>query len=276
MLIPCFVAYYYKETNELMAFLKPIVFTSALSFLTIFLLRKEKKNNLSTRDGFMLVTFSWILASFLGAMPFIISGAIPDIASAYFETMSGFTTTGASILTNIESTAKSMLFWRSLTHWLGGMGIVVLTVAILPLLGIGGLQLIKAEAPGPTVDKITPRITETAKYLWYIYLLFTVLETVLLIFGGMNLFDALTHTFGTLATGGFSPKNASVGHYQSMYLHSVITVFMVLAGINFILHFKFLTGRIKQVFKDTELRFYLLIFFVATGIITISIYDNLI
>jgi trk system potassium uptake protein TrkH len=274
MLVPCFVAYYYNETNEIFAFLKPIIFTSTLSFLVLFMLRKEKKNNLSTRDGFMLVTFSWILASLLGSVPFVISGAIPDFASAYFETMSGFTTTGASILSNIESTAKSMLFWRSLTHWLGGMGIVVLTVAILPLLGIGGLQLIKAEAPGPTVDKITPRITETAKYLWYIYLFFTIVETLLLMLGGMNLFDALTHTFGTLATGGFSPKNASVGHYQSMYLHSVITVFMVLAGINFILHFKFLTGRIRQVFSDTELKLYLLIFAVATAIITFSIYTN--
>jgi len=274
MVFPCFVAYYYGEFNELLSFAKPIIISTVICSTILFLLRNEKKTSLSSRDGFLLVTFSWVLASLLGAIPFIISGTIPDIASAYFETMSGFTTTGASILTNIEATPKSMLFWRSLTHWLGGMGIVVLTVAILPLLGIGGLQLLKAEAPGPTVDKITPRITETAKLLWFIYLGFTVVETLLLMLGGMNLFDALTHTFGTLATGGFSPKNASVGHYQSMYLHSVITVFMVLAGINFILHFKLLTGRIKELFSDTELKFYLSIFFIASAVITYSIYTQ--
>jgi len=188
-----------------------------------------------------------------------------------FETMSGFTTTGASILSDIESLPSSILFWRSLTHWLGGMGIVVLTVAVLPLLGIGGLQLIKAEAPGPTVDKITPRITETAKILWLIYTGLTFAETILLMFGGMDLFDALTHTFATLATGGFSTKNSSVGTFNSAYIDWIITVFMVLAGINFTLHFRFMSGKYKTLLRDSELKAYLGIFAVSTLLIAWNI-----
>jgi trk system potassium uptake protein TrkH len=196
------------------------------------------------------------------------------MADAYFESMSGFTTTGASILTAIESLPKGLLFWRSLTHWLGGMGIVVLTVAVFPLLGIGGLQLIKAEAPGPTVDKLTPKIAGTAKILWIIYISLTVIETILLMFGGMDLFDALTHTFGTLATGGFSPKNTSVGFYNSAYIDWVITIFMVMAGINFALYFKLITGRLSSISKNTEFRSYLAIFAVATIIIAFNLYGD--
>ncbi|MCK5681518.1 TrkH family potassium uptake protein, partial [bacterium] len=182
-------------------------------------------------------------------------------------TISGFTTTGASILTEIQSLPRSILYWRSLTHWLGGMGIVVLTVAILPLLGVGGLQLVKAEAPGPTVDKITPRIAETAKYLWYIYLGMTVAETLLLMGGGMDFLDALTHTFGTLATGGFSTKNTSVAYYNSAYIDWVITFFMVAAGMNFVLHFRLLTGHASSLKNNSELKAYLLIFVTATIVI---------
>jgi len=166
---------------------------------------------------------------------------------------------------------RSILFWRSLSHWLGGMGIVVLSVAILPILGIGGLQLIKAEAPGPTVDKLTPRIAGTAKILWFIYIGFTVTETVLLLFGGMDLFDALTHTFSTLATGGFSTKNASVGHYNSAYIDGVITLFMIFAGINFTLHFRVLTGRLHYLKHNTEFKIYLLIFVVSTLLIAFNL-----
>jgi len=198
MSIPTFIAYINNETAEFNSFV-------SISILLIF--RKYRTKNMSARDGFLFVTLSWITASLFGALPFYLSGAIPEFTDAFFETISGFSTTGASILTSIETLPRSMLFWRSLTHWLGGMGIVVMTVAILPLLGIGGLQLIKAEAPGPTVDKLTPRITETAKLLWIIYVGFTIAETLLLMIGGLDLFDALTHTFGTLATGGFSPKN---------------------------------------------------------------------
>ena len=226
---------------------------------------------LTTRDGFLLVSAGWVLSSLLGAVPFTLSGAIPSYVDAFFETMSGFTTTGASILTVIEPLPRAILFWRSLTHWLGGMGIIVLTVAILPLLGIGGLQLIRAEAPGPKVDKLAPKVTETAKILWLSYIVLSALETMLLMVGGMNLFDALTHTFGTMATGGFSPRNASVGAYDSAFIDAVITAFMVLAGVNFVMYHKLLMRRVRSILHDTELRVYLSIFVVATLITTLGL-----
>jgi len=268
------VALYYGEMDALSGFL--VSTTLLIGFGALFLVQYKdvKSDNLSSKDGFLLVGLSWLAASVGGALPFIISGAIPSFTDAFFETISGFSTTGASILTNIEALPKSILFWRSMTHWLGGMGIIVLAVAILPLLGIGGMQLIKAEAPGPTVDKITPRIAETAKYLWYIYVLFTVLETILLMFGGMDLYNALTHTFGTVATGGFSTKNSSVSHFDSAYIDYVITIFMILAGVNFTLHFRLLTGRFSNVFKDSELKAYLGIIVVATVVITLSLYGD--
>lgn len=274
MLFPVIAAAYYKEYHELKVFLGTILFIILMSSIVLFLLRKEKRDTLSTKGGFIMVALSWLFASLSGSLPLYLSGSFPAFTDAFFETVSGFTTTGASILTNIEVLPRSILFWRSLTHWLGGMGIIVLTVAILPILGIGGLQLLKAEAPGPTVDKITPRVTETAKILWYIYLGLTVAETVLLMTGGMSLYEALTHTFGTLATGGFSTKNPSVGHFNSAYIHGVITVFMVLAGTNFILHYKLLMGRYRSLFRDTEFRAYLIIFFCATLIIAFALYGN--
>jgi len=274
MLIPAGIALWYGETESLKAFLLPILAYIPLGALIYGFTRNNRNRVLSPRDGFMLVSLAWVSSSAIGALPFYLSGAIPHYTDAYFETMSGFTTTGASILTAIEGLPYSILFWRSLTHWLGGMGIVVLTVAIFPLLGIGGLQLLKAEAPGPSVDKITPKIAHTAKFLWFIYLGLTVLETVLLLLGGMNLFDALTHTFGTMATGGFSPKNSSVGFYDSPYIHWVITIFMVMAGMNFALYFKLLTRRFKDVFIDSELRAYLGIFLIASLAITVSLLKN--
>jgi trk system potassium uptake protein TrkH len=242
--------------------------------LPAVLLTRRASVTLSNRDGFLLVTSSWILSALAGSLPLYLSGAIPTFTDAFFETMSGFTTTGASILSDIESLPKSILFWRSLTHWLGGMGIVVLTVAILPLLGIGAYQMMKAEAPGPSLDKITPKITETAKLLWFIYLGLTAAETILLMGGGMDLFEALTHTFGTLATGGFSPKNRSVGYYDSGFIHIVITVFMLMAGMNFVLHYRLITGRLKRVLSNIELRVYLGIFAAATLAITLTLYGH--
>ena len=274
MLFPMIYAVYYGEYFLLESFIIPITAVITLFVVIMFFTRKHKSKTMSSKDGFLLVTFSWITASLLGAMPFYLSGYIPSLADAYFETMSGFTTTGASILTAIESIPKGLLFWRSLTHWLGGMGIVVLTVAVFPLLGIGGLQLIKAEAPGPTVDKLTPKIAGTAKILWIIYIALTVIETALLMFGGMDLFDALTHTFGTLATGGFSPKNSSVGFYDSAYIHWVITIFMVMAGVNFALYFKLITGQISSITKNTEFRSYIAIFAVATIIIALNLFGD--
>lgn len=273
MIFPIIIAIIYHEQSMIQYFAIPMILTCVIAIAVIISTRNSGRV-LSNKDGFLLVSLSWITAAFVGALPFRISGIIPSFADAYFETMSGFTTTGASILTQIEGLPYSMLFWRSLTHWLGGMGIVVLTIAVFPLLGIGALQLMKAESPGPTLDKLTPKVTETAKILWFLYIGLSALETLLLLFGGMNLFDSLTHTFGTLATGGFSPKNASVGSYGSAYIDIVITIFMMLAGMNFVLFFRFITGKFRKVFNNTELRAYFGIFFIAVAIITSDLYAN--
>jgi len=200
--------------------------------------------NLSRRDGFGVVTFGWIAATLFGSLPYILSGVIPHPVPAIFETMSGFTTTGASVLGDLESIPRSIHFWRALTHWFGGMGVLVLCVAILPFLGVGGMQIYRAEMPGPSKDRLTPRITTTAKLLWGVYALLTLLETLLLRFvGGMDWFDALCHTFGTMATGGFSTRSASIGAFDSVAVDAIVTVFMFLAGVNFSLHYYALTGR---------------------------------
>ncbi len=273
MLAPVVVALLYREIEMLPAFLFPMGGVALVSGAYV-LATAGNRGTLSTRSGFFLVTLSWLGAAGVGALPFVISGYVPSYTDAFFETMSGFTTTGATILSDIEALPYSLLFWRSLTHWLGGMGIIVLTVAILPLLGVGGYQLMKAEAPGPSVDRLTPKITETAKILWFIYLALTVAEVGLLWLGGMNLFDALTHTFGTLATGGFSPKAASVGHYQSPFVQNVITIFMMGAGINFILYYRLLMGQWRLIARNTEVKVYLAIFLSATLVIALSLLET--
>jgi trk system potassium uptake protein TrkH len=173
------------------------------------------ERELGYRDGFAVVVFSWLGLAFLGALPFYFSGAMDSFVDCFFESMSGFTTTGSTILSQVEVLPESVLFWRALTHWLGGMGIIVLTLAILPLLGIGGMQLFQAEMPGPTKDRLAPRIQDTARILWSVYVLFTLLEILLLLLGGIGFFDAVCHAFATLATGGFSTHNASVGYFNS-------------------------------------------------------------
>ncbi len=274
LLLPILIALWYGEYHLIRAFAIPSALNIVIA-LTLFLgLRSYGGLAISIRGGFLFVSLAWVTASASGALPFYISGEIPSYTNAFFETMSGFTTTGASILTNIEGLSYSLLFWRSLTHWLGGMGIVVLTVALFPLLGIGGFQLLKAESPGPSVDKITPRITETAKILWLTYLLLTVAETILLLIGGMNFFDSITHTFGTLATGGFSPKNSSVGFYTSGYIHVIITIFMYLAGVNFIMYFRLIRGDTRSIIKNTEFRVYTGIFIVASLLIALDLHGT--
>jgi trk system potassium uptake protein TrkH len=273
MLVPLVIGLYGGEDTAF-SFTAPVLLILVLASSVLASTRKKTASALSTRDGFLLVTLSWLSSAFFSSLPFYLSGAVPRFVDCFFEAMSGYTTTGASILTSIESLPASILFWRSLTHWLGGMGIVVLTVAILPLLGIGGMQLIRAEAPGPTMDKITPKVTATAKILWFIYLGFTAAETLLLAAGGMSLFDAFTHTFGTLATGGFSPRTLSVGHYDSPFIHLVITVFMLAAGTNFAVYFNLLTGRFRTVFIDTQLKVYIGIFAAAAVGIALSLWGR--
>lgn len=234
----------------------------SLSFI-----RFEQGLSLSHRSGYLFVVLAWVLSAAIGALPFMLYGATTSYADAFFETMSGFTTTGASIFGDVEALPDSLLLWRAMTHWLGGMGIVVLTVAILPLLGLNAKSVVEAEAPGPQVDKFTPRLSQMAKILWLIYLGMTVILSVLLMLGGMSILDAVTHSFAAMATGGFSTRNTSVAAYGSTYIDAMLTIFMVLAGINFSLYWSLLRGDIRRIWKDTELRVYLGIFAMATMII---------
>jgi len=226
---------------------------------------REHKKELKKRDGYIVVAFGWVFMSVSGALPYLFSGTIPGITNAFFETMSGYTTTGASILNDIEAVPKGILFWRSLTHWIGGMGIIVLAIAILPLLGIGGMQLFSAEAPGPSADKLHPRITDTAKRLWLIYVGYTALETVLLQLAGMSFFDAINHALSTLSTGGFSTKNTGVAYWNdNPWVQYIIIVFMFLAGANFVLSYFAFKVKIQKIIRDEEFRFYSLFVGVLT------------
>jgi len=234
--------------------------------------RNNANNELKKRDGYLIVTLGWLIVTIFGTLPYLISGAIPDPVNAFFEAMSGFTATGATILEDVESVHKGILFWRSLTQWIGGLGMIVLAVAILPLLGIGGMQLFVAEAPGISPDKLQPRIKETAKRLWYIYLGLTCLQILVTWAFGMSFFDAINHAFTTMASAGFSTKNASLGAF-SPTIHYIIIVFMLLAGTNFTLIYFGMHGQFKKVFKNEEFRYYLGIVIVVSLIIGFSIYS---
>lgn len=252
-----------------------LITTSLICFstgITLWFITKNANKNIGKREGYIIVSFVWIIFSLFGALPFVISGAIPSYTDAFFETMSGFTTTGASILNDIEAMPFGLLFWRSLTQWLGGMGIIVLSIAILPMFGIGGMQLFVAEVPGPTPDKLHPRIKETAKRLWGIYVLFTFIEIILLKIGGMNWFDAINHSFTTMATGGYSTKQASIAHFDSPFIHYVIIVFMFIAGTNFTLSYFALHLKFGKVFKNEEFRYYLGFVVFFTLVITASLW----
>ncbi|MGM0611892.1 MAG: TrkH family potassium uptake protein [Bacteroidota bacterium] len=264
---------WYYEGEDFNALLYSALLTILAGFIIRLFSKSKEQAGIGKREGYIIVSFTWIIISLFGALPFVLSGAIPSFTNAFFETISGFTTTGASILTDIESIPKGLLFWRSLTHWIGGMGIIVFSLAILPVLGIGGMQLFIAEVPGPTPDKLHPRVAGTAKRLWGIYLLLTVLQTGLLMFGGMDFFNSLCHTFGTVATGGFSTQNASIAEF-SPYIQYVIILFMVLAGTNFALHFMVLNGRLKDIFKNEEYRYYLKLLFAASIIVAVLLILN--
>ncbi len=269
---PALISWYYGG-SDLKGFLVTIVLCGVTGSL-VFLATRKHGEELRVKDGFMIVTISWLLFAAFGALPFYISGGIPSYTDAFFETMSGFSTTGATILTNIEALPHGLLFWRSQTHWMGGMGIILLSLAILPLLGVGGMQLFKAEVPGPTPDKLTPRIKHTAELLWGVYVLLTGVEVALLMLGGMNWFDATCHAFGTLATGGFATKNASIGHYNSAYVDYVVTLFMLFAGMNFSLHYRALRGKWNIYILDHEARFFLGAIGVATLLVWFSVWKQ--
>ncbi|MDX2430995.1 MAG: potassium transporter TrkG [Bacteroides sp.] len=242
--------------QDSLKFLLSGAITSGVGALAYFT-NWKRAIELNNRDGYVIVTAGWILFSLFGTLPFILTGSISSFTDAFFETISGFTTTGASILNNIEELSHGVLFWRSLIQWLGGMGIILLTLILLPFLGIGGMQLFSAEVPSPTPDKLHPHVKDTAKRLWLIYVLFTILETLLLWAGEMKFFDALCHSLTTMATGGYSTKQASIAFWDSAYIHYVITFFMFIAGTNFTLAYLAMHGKFKKVWRDEEFRWYL-------------------
>jgi trk system potassium uptake protein TrkH len=255
----------------------PILISAAISLfmgLVLFFSFSKQDQLVRKREGYMIVALSWILMTIFGMIPFVISEEVTTTADAIFETVSGLTTTGATILTDIEVMPKGLLFWRSMTHWIGGLGIIVLTVAIFPLLGIGGIELFVAESPGPTSDKVHPRISETAKRLWYIYVGLTVACALLYWAGGMTFFDAVNHSFATLATGGFSTKNSSFAYYDSAFLEYVAILFMFLAGSNFTLLYFGLVGKFRRIIRNDEFKTYALVLVVLSIALTFPIYTQ--
>lgn len=273
MLLAAFVSGIYKDGVTLDITLAAIV-TMLFGVMAMFYTRGHKKE-VKRKEGYIVVTFGWIIMSISGTLPYLFSGAIPEVTNAFFETISGYTTTGASIIDDIEAMPEGILFWRSLTHWIGGMGIIVLAIAILPLLGIGGMQLFAAEAPGPAGDKLHPRITDTAKRLWLIYFGYTVAETILLKLAGMSFFDAMNHSLATLSTGGFSTKNASLAYWNNQPLIQYITiVFMFLAGSNFVLSYFAFTGKVQRILKDEEFKYYTIFIVLFTIVAGLVVYFN--
>ena len=278
MLLPALIAWGYNEP-DLAGHLKSSAICVLIGLPVWFFTRKSR--SLNSKDGFVIVTLAWILVALAGAQPFYLTGTIPNFTDAWFESMSGVTTTGASIIGNIEtlpnlvngieSLPHGVLFWRSFIQWIGGMGIIVFTIAILPLLGVGGVQLFKAEVPGPVADKIRPRVREAAKILWMVYVGFTFVQVLLLGLAGMPWFDSVCHALTTMPTGGFSTQNASIAAYSNPLIHYIIIFFMFVAGVNFTLHFRAITGNYKVHLKDYEFRVYLSIICIATLLIFFNI-----
>ncbi|MBW2247498.1 MAG: TrkH family potassium uptake protein [Deltaproteobacteria bacterium] len=273
MAFPLFFGLYYKD-QSVIPLLKAMGITLAAGLSLIVCFRSAKVDYISHREGMAIVAIGWTAIGLFGSFPFYLGSEFGTFIDAFFESVSGFTTTGSSILTNIEGVSKGLLFWRSFIQWLGGMGIIVLSVAILPFLGVGGMQLYKAEVPSPVPDKLKPRIRDTAMILWKVYALISLAEVLLLMIGGMDFYDALCHTFTTMPTGGFSTKNTSIAHYNSVYLDTVFIFFMILAGINFSLHYQFLRGKPLAFWRDSECRFFLGAVLVLTGIVSINIYGS--
>jgi len=256
MILPLTVGLYYRDQN-LLALLLSMGITVIAGSILYLIFRKAQAEVISQREGMAIVAVGWTAVGLFGALPFYLGDGCFTFVDAFFESVSGFTTTGASVLTNIEAVSKGLLFWRSFIQWLGGMGIIVLSLAILPFLGVGGMQLYKAEVPTPVPDKLKPRIRDTAMILWKVYALISLAQVIFLVVGGMTLYDALCHTFTTMPTGGFSTNNTSIAHFDSVYFDAVIIFFMLLAGINFSLHYQMLRGKTLAFWQDSECRFFL-------------------
>lgn len=269
LLIPAIVAIIYAEVKQLFAF----CITALCAFLVGFVIvtfTKTKNRVIYAKDGFAITALAWIIMALVGAVPFVITREIPSYVDAVFETVSGFTTTGASILTNVEAMSRSMLFWRSFTHWIGGMGVLVFVMAIIPNFTDRSIHIMRAEMPGPIIGKLVPRVKDTAKILYLIYIFLTVLQTALLLAGGMPLFDSLVHTFGTAGTGGFGIKADSIASY-SPYCQWVIAIFMLIFGVNFNLYYLLLLRRIRTALKSSELWCYISIVLVSVAVITANV-----
>ncbi len=274
MVFPAIVGIIYGESETVYSFLAVSFFAIFAGFSVLFFVGDPKeRKKFKLRDGLLIVSETWLIASLIGALPFYISGSIPSFVDAFFETASGLSTTGASILSDIEALPKSMLFWRTFTHWIGGMGIIVLAVAILPALGIGGQFIMQAETTGPTLSKVLPKIKDTAKVLYILYFSLTVLETLLLWAGGMSAFDAICHSFATVGTGGFANYNAGLGHFDSAYIDGVVTLFMFICGASFSLHFLAFSKGPKIYFKDSEFKGYFFIVLVITIVLTFYLFS---
>lgn len=254
LLICAGVSFYYRE-DDLPAFLASAATTTAVGFLLVYF-GKGAERQLTRRDGYLIVSLTWLIFSLFGMLPFLISGYIPGVTNAFFEAMSGVSSTGATILDNVEALPHGLLFWRSMTQWIGGLGIILFTIAVLPIFGVNGVQIFAAEASGPTHDKIHPRIGITARWIWFTYTVLTIIATVLLAVGGMGWFDSICHAFAATGTGGFSTKTASIAYYHSSYIEYVLSAFMFISGINFTLILLFFTGRFKKMLLDAELKFY--------------------
>ncbi len=270
MLLPILIGLYYREEDAFV-----FIITMGITALCGFILRKFKfsKNGLQYKDGFVVVILGWLLVSLFGAFPFILAGIFSNPIDAFFESVSGFTTTGATVIMSLESLSHTILFWRSLTHWLGGMGIIVITMAILPQLA-GNMYLFKAEVPGPMHNRIKPRIQDTAKTLLFIYLILTISQVILLYIYGMPLFESIIHSFGTISTGGFSSRALSVGAYKSVVIDIIVIIFMFLGGTNFELIYSFFRGKWFSVFKNEELRFYIILLIIAICLITFNLSNS--
>ena len=263
------VSLYYKEPDYIY-FVYTILINLGLG-IPLLLYGRKSNRQVSRRDGYIIVSITWILFTSFGMLPYYMSGHIPSITDAFFETMSGFTTTGATILNNIESLPNGMLFWRSFTQWIGGLGIVIFTIAFLPIFSGSNQQLFLSESTGVSCNKIQPRIHVMARYLWYIYIILTLTETVLLMLGGMNFIDAICHAFSTTATGGFSTKQASISYFDSAYIEYVVAIFMIISGINFSLFYWVVKGRWNHMFKDQEMHWFLKSVGILTLIITVAL-----
>ncbi|MEJ2191836.1 MAG: TrkH family potassium uptake protein [Nitrospirota bacterium] len=271
MLAPAVVSLLYGS-SDLKAILLSFALTAGAGGILFLLTRKHRNEEIGHRDGFFAVALSWSVMALAGALPFLLSGAIPSVTDAVFESMSGFTTTGSSILTNVEALSRGVLFWRSLTHWIGGLGIIVFFVAVLPMMGAGGSQLFRAEVSQVVPQKLKPRIIDAAKSLWIIYIAFTALGVLLLRLGGMDLYDSFCHTFGAIGTGGFSTKNLSIGAYTSSYIHYVIIVLMFVGGTSFTLHYQALAGGLRRYVKNGEFVFYAMVLAACTALIVLATY----